>query len=339
MRAAPRVTIAAHAKTRRTGTRATHHPAGWRLAAAHRSLSAGRTVAASIVAVVALAAIVAGCGSDDGPQSFLARDDTSALFVEWKRVGEDVSGSVSAAQVNQPQTGLFQAAAQPPGEITEQTSGFTGTVSDDSVRLQIGAGAASNRVNGRLDGDTLELTIPQDGAAETLRLKPAGKDDYTKAVQDIRDREARRKADAKAAQARKQRADRKTITRVATAFQKALDPSSLNDPCGYLTPELRDDIVSTANATAPNPDIADIPCAQAIRNSERKREKPLYTGPQGVASIRFLSSLIALRGIGQAGPPGAVVTWRPASGRGVLSQSETSFVEQSGKWLVYRCCQ
>lgn len=301
-------------------------------------LSTGGMATGSVVACVIVASLGA-CGSDDGPQAFLARDKTSAVFIEWKRVGDDVSGSLSAAEVNQPQTGLFLAAARPPGEITEQTSGFTGTIRDDSVRLTIGSGAASNRINGRLDGDTLELTIPQDSGAETLRLRPGDHDDYTKAVQDIRDGEARRKADAKAAQARKQRADRKTITRVATAFQKALDPSSPNDPCGYLTPELRDDIVSTANATAPNPDIADIACKQAIRDNERERENPLYTGPQGVASIRFLSSLIALRGIGQAGPPGAVVTWRPAAGRGSLSQSEASFTEQGGKWLVYRCCQ
>jgi hypothetical protein len=200
-----------------------------------------------------VAATIAACGSDDGPQSFLAHDATSALFVEWKRVGDDVSGSVSAAEVNQPQAGLLASAAQPPGEISQQTAGFTGTVKDDSVRLTIGSGAAGNRVNGRLDGDTLELTIPSDGGAETLQLKPAGQDAYTKAVQDIRDGEQRRKADAKAALARKQRADRKTITRVATAFQKALDPSSPDDPCRYLTPELRDGVVSYANATAPTP--------------------------------------------------------------------------------------
>jgi hypothetical protein len=297
------------------------------------------TAATVLVGALVSAATLTGCGSDDGPRSFLARDAESALFVEWKRVGDDVSGSVSAAEINRPQSGLFQTAAQPPGEVTEQTSAFTGTVSDDSVRLTIGSGAASNRINGRLDGDTLELTIPSDGGAETLRLKPAGQDEYKNAVQHIRDGEQRRKDDAKAALARKQRTDRKTITRVATAFQKALAPSSPDDPCRYLTPELRDDIVSFANATAPDPDVADIPCRQGIRDSEGEREKPLYTGPQGVASIRFLSSLISPRGIGQAGPPGAVVTWRPASGRGNLSQSETSFTEQNGRWLVYRCCQ
>lgn len=70
------------------------------------------------------------------------------------------------------------------------------------------------------------------------------------------------------------------------------DPTSPDDPCRYLTALLRDDIVSNANATSPNPDVADIPCKQAIRDNERARENPLYTGPQGVSSIRFLSSLI-----------------------------------------------
>ncbi len=290
--------------------------------------------------LAAFAAIpLAGCGSDDGPHSFLARDDTSALFVEWKRVGDDVSGSLSAAEVNQPQTGPLSGRRAAAGRDHRADRAFTGTVSDDSVRLQIGSGAASNRVNGRLDGDTLELTIPQDRAprpcAQARRQgrlhegRPGHPRPRGSAAKPTR-RPRRRASNARTG---------KTITRVATAFQKALDPRSPDDPCRYLTPELRDDIVSTANATAPNPDVADIPCKQAIRDSERERENPLYTGPQGVASIRFLSSLIALRGIGQAGPPGAVVTWRPASGRGVLSQSETSFTEQDGKWLVYRCCQ
>ena len=299
----------------------------------------GRWGAAGAFAVLLLAAIaamlLAGCGSDDGPASFLGRDDTGAVFVEWKRVGDDVSGSLSAAQVNPPQQGMFQAAAQPPGEITKQTGAFTGTVSDDSVRLQITGG---NRVNGRLDGDTLELTLPNDTGVETVKLKPAGKDDYTKAVQDIRDREARRQADAKAALARKQRADRVKITRVATAFQKALHPRSPDDPCRYLTAELRDDVVSSAEAWALD-ENADIPCKRAIRDRERERASVLYTGQRGVASIRFLDSLVALRGIGQSGPPGAVVAWRPAPGDGASAQVETSFAEQDGKWLVYRCCQ
>lgn len=50
-------------------------------------------------------------------------------------------------------------------------------------------------------------------------------------MQDIRDGEQRRKADANVALTRKQSANRKTITGVATAFQMALDPGSPDDPC------------------------------------------------------------------------------------------------------------
>ena len=338
MRTSTRVNIAADRRAR------PHGRAARRGKHTQRASRTGRSGAADAFAALLLAAIaaiaLAGCGSDDGPASFLAHDDTGAVFVEWNRVGDDVSGSLSAAEVNQPQEGqgFFEAAAQPPGAVTEQTGAFTGTVSGDSVRLQVGSGTAGNRVNGRLDGDTLELTLPQDTGVETVKLKPAGKDDYANAVKDIRDREARRQADAKAAQARKQRADRVKITRVATAFQKALDPRSPDDPCRYLTAELRDDVVSGAEARALT-ENADIPCKRAIRDSEHGRHTSLYAAQLGVASIRFLSSLIALRGIGQAGPPGAVVTWRLAAGRDDLAQIDTSFVEQDGKWLVYRCCR
>ena len=147
-----------------------------------RARPTGHSDPAGAFAALLLAAItatpLAGCGSDVGPASFLAHDDTGAVSVEWKRVGDDVSGSLSAAELNQPQQGLFQAGAQPPGEITDQTGAFTGTVSDDSVRLQIGSGAATNRINGRLDGDMLELTLPHDQGVETVKLKPAD-NDYT----------------------------------------------------------------------------------------------------------------------------------------------------------------
>lgn len=146
MRTSTRVTIAWHA-----GWRArSYGPAALRGDRTRRAWPTGRSGAAGAAAALLLAVIaaipLAGCGSDDGPASFLAHDDTGAVFVEWQRVGDDVSGSLSAAEVNQPQPqqGLFQAAAQPPGEITQQTGAFTGTVSDDSVRLQIGSGAAAS---------------------------------------------------------------------------------------------------------------------------------------------------------------------------------------------------
>jgi hypothetical protein len=167
-----------------------------------RALIAGAIVVCVLVTVVFLVA----SGTDDGPAAFLSKDDTSAIFVQWTRTGNDVSGTLSTAEVTEPQeqADLFPT-APPPGQIQQQTGPFTGTVRDDSVRLLIGSGTQTNRVNGRLDGDTLELTIPQNQGVLARRLKPAGDGDYTKAVQQIRDHARQRKAAAKAAQARKAR--------------------------------------------------------------------------------------------------------------------------------------
>lgn len=128
---------------------------------------------------VFIAVIVAGCGGNgDGPATFLSHDNASAIQVKWTRTGNDVSGSLSAAQVTQQhaQTRLFSTGPAP-GEIQQQSAAFTGTVRDDSVRLLLGSGTQTNRVNGRLDGDTLELTIPQDQGVLTRRLEPAGDGD------------------------------------------------------------------------------------------------------------------------------------------------------------------
>ena len=128
--------------------------------------------------VIVAALLVTRGGNSDGPAAFVSQDSQSAIFVQWTRTGDDVSGSLSAAHVTQPQTMPHRrASSRPPrplGRSSSRPGRFTGTVRDDSVRLLIGSGALSNRVNGRLDGDTLELTIPEgqravDHAAETCQ--------------------------------------------------------------------------------------------------------------------------------------------------------------------------
>ena len=124
--------------------------------------------------LVVVAVGIATCGGgSDGPAAFLSRNGDIATFVQWKRVG-DVSGTISETK------------AQSENDVTLP---FTGTVRDDSVRLQITSSEATGRVNGRLDGDTLELTVPQDDGPRTWRFTPASKDDYKQAVQNIRDRD------------------------------------------------------------------------------------------------------------------------------------------------------
>jgi len=296
--------------------------------------AAWRTLAAAACLAV-IASTVTACGGD-GPASFLSQDDTSAIFVQWTRTGVDVSGTLSTAEVTQPQakTELFST-APPPGQIQQQTGPFTGTVRDDSVRLLIGSGTQTNRVNGRLDGDTLELTIPQDQGMLTRRLKSAGEGAYTKAVQDIRDRQQQRKSAAKAAQARKQRADKVAITRVATAFQKALDPSSGDDPCRYVTSTVKLNVRGYGDPpTLPS-------CTKAIRDSDARLSEPVSKAPLGVTGIEF-GPLPPLTVSFDSGPDGAVVTWHPSATPNPRSFSHgdrrSLFIEEGGRWLVYRCC-
>jgi hypothetical protein len=81
-------------------------------------------------------------------------------------------------------------------------------------------------INGRLDGDTPEVTIAQDQGVLTRRLTPASDGDYATAVQRTRDSERRRNAAAKPALARVRRADKIEIARVATAAKQALNPEA-----------------------------------------------------------------------------------------------------------------
>lgn len=298
-----------------------------------RHAATHRIAAVICVAVVAVTVVACG-GHGDGPASFLSKDDTSAIFVQWTRTGNDVSGTLSTAEVTQPeaQTALFSTAPAP-GQIQQQTGPFTGTVRDDSVRLLIGSGTQTNRVNGRLDGDTLELTIPQDQGVLARRLKPAGGGDYAKAVQQIRYHERRRKVAAKAAQARKQRVDKSAITRVATAFQKALNPASTDDPCRYVTAKVKVNVRGFGDpSTLPT-------CTKAIRDSDAELSKPVSKAPLGVAAIKF-GPLPPLTVSFNSGPDGAVVTWRPKPDPDSLvdDSRRTMFIEQGGRWLVYRCC-
>lgn len=245
-----------------------------------------------------------------------------------------MSGSLSAAEVTaaQARAGFFSTAA-PPGEIEQQTAAFTGTVHEDSVRLLLGSGTQTNRVNGRLDGDALELTILREQGVLTRRLKPAGDGDYVKAVRQIRDREQRRKATATAALARKQRADRTEITRVATAFQKALSSSSSDDPCRYVTSKVKVNVRGFGEtSTLPS-------CTDAIRDSDAELSKPVFKAPLGVAEVTF-GPLPPLTVSLDGGPEGATVTWRPKPDPDSLTDDgrRTLFIEQNGRWLVYRCC-
>jgi hypothetical protein len=58
----------------------------------------------------------------------------------------------------------------------------------------------------------------------------------------IRRHERQRKVAAKAALARKHGTDKIEIARVAAAFQKALSPTSHDDPCRYVTSKVKQNV-------------------------------------------------------------------------------------------------
>ncbi|MCA1678617.1 MAG: hypothetical protein LC777_06550 [Actinobacteria bacterium] len=80
-------------------------------------------VTASATVVIVLVVIAIGGGDPDGPAAFLSKDADSAVFLTWSRVGDDVSGSLSGAEVAQPERRLFQTVA--PGEVVSQNAPFT----------------------------------------------------------------------------------------------------------------------------------------------------------------------------------------------------------------------
>ena len=170
-----------------------------------------RTRAAILAAIIACAVIagviLASSGSDDGPRSFMAADNTSALLVEWTRVGDDVSGSLTQARLAEPTPVLFGDDAllrDKPREMQQGSSPFTGAVSGDSVRLQLAGSALGTRVNGQLDGDALKLIFTPDsgGGPETVRFDSASRKDFNAAVARLRAADAARSRKATTARLR-----------------------------------------------------------------------------------------------------------------------------------------
>jgi hypothetical protein len=208
------------------------------------------------VAVVAVVAVVASSsGNDDGPRAFVVRDASSALLIEWTRVGDDVSGSMTRAQLVVPEASRFasnKVAAGVPREVVRDSRPFTGTISGDSVRLLFSDGALGGRVNGKLDGDKLTLVVTGEGGPPTLRLTGSSRQDFDTVVGRMRAAETRRAGKARATLEGGDAADRVAIKRVATAYRKALDPGSPDDPCRYLTAAARASVVADPAPDAPS---------------------------------------------------------------------------------------
>jgi len=226
-------------------------------------------LAAVAVCVAIVVAVALSSGSDDGPRSFMATRSTAAVLVEWTRVGDDVSGSLTQAGLAEPTPVLFGNDAllrEQQREMQQRSIPFTGTVNDDSVRLQLTGSAFGTRVNGQLDGDALKLVFTPDGGGgpETVRFDPASRKDFDATVARLRTAEAARSRKATAARLRADAKAKAEITRVATAYEKALDPRSSDDPCRYLSAGGKQEVV-----TDPRPDAPAGSCRTLIRFYQR----------------------------------------------------------------------
>ena len=86
----------------------------WGRGAARGAMTRTRVVIAAVIAVCVMVVVVAvvGSGNEDGPAAFLSTDDTSAIFVQWTRTGNDVSGDAvdSRGHPTQARTELFSTA-------------------------------------------------------------------------------------------------------------------------------------------------------------------------------------------------------------------------------------
>jgi hypothetical protein len=279
-------------------------------------------VAGAIVLCVAVVAVIvaSSSGSDDGPQTFMVRDSNSALLLEWTRVGDDVSGSMTRAQLvvsEASQSADDRVAAGMAREVTRDSQAFTGTISGHSVRLQFGGGALGGRVNGKLDGDELTLVVTGDGGPPTLRLTSSSRQDFEKAARQMRAAETRRAAKARAKLEGSDAADRVAIKRVATAYRKALDAGSPDDPCRYLTVAARAAVVADRAPDAPRG------CKAVVRFNAQAAEGDPLPRNLGAAKI-YLRDPLSDTGtqVRFAGVPNNPIDLRQENGQWRIANSE-----------------
>jgi len=240
-------------------------------------------IAGALVAVVVVAAISLSSGGGDVPGTFVVRDASSALLIEWTRVGDDVSGSMTRAQLVVPESSRFandRVAAGAPREMTRDSRPFTGTISGDSVRLLFSDGALGGRVNGKLNGDALTLVLTGDSGPPTLRLTSSSRQDFDTAVQQMRVAETTRAGKARATLSRTDAADRVAIKRVATAYRKALDPGNADDPCRYMTAAAQAAVVANPAPGVPRGD-----CKAVVRFNARAADGSPLPKNLGAAKI------------------------------------------------------
>jgi len=157
------------------------------------------TVAALALFALSASALV-GCGGSDEPGGYLAKASDGAIFIQWTRTDDSVSGSITIAHREASDDG-YEA-------VQKENVAFNGTINGSSVTLSIAPGLGATNWNGTLDGHDLTLTVAaDDGSLTTLHFKPADVSAYNQAVGDLQsavaasnDQQAQADADAATAQ-------------------------------------------------------------------------------------------------------------------------------------------
>jgi len=255
-------------------------------------------------------------------------DNDEAMFVQWTRVGDDLSGSITFARLGAPvstERNFLGGPAQPDllnelaRDVDTEKVAFTGTVAGDSVRLQQGSGALATRYNGRIDGDALKLTLPSPGGdVSDVRLSEASRSDFDGEVRRIRAAEKRR---ADTTRQRRMKADREAlaeIATVATAFQRALGPDSSDDPCKYMTSAVRQGLVEGSGR-----DLAGTSCRVIARENAVGS-----VAPRGTPKITLREYI--RNGLDDEAHNGAQVRW-PALNS---SHLYVELAKNDGQWRV-----
>lgn len=159
-----------------------------------------------------------------------------ALFIQWTRTGNAVTGTLSEAYTN----------LSDPTQAQSESHPFTGVISGSSVTLTLDSG---DNWNGTLNGSGITLSYTNsDGSLQTFDFRPASVADYNAAVAAVQGTAAgaqKRQAQREAVAQLKQRIEDEGST-VANDMQQLMQDvaSARNDLSG-----MADDVATTATDT------------------------------------------------------------------------------------------
>ncbi|MDX6690616.1 MAG: hypothetical protein QOG15_2073 [Solirubrobacteraceae bacterium] len=149
-------------------------------------------LAASALAALMLAGCGGGSSDKNGSQSFVGKTDSVVLYVTWTRSGNDLTGSLTQGTLPAGKT-----------QVATKRGALTGTVSGDTVTVDVANEyGEKSRLNGTLSGDSLALEyLSGSSGVTTVRMEPAGADEFNVALAGLSDSAGQAQADAQTAAA------------------------------------------------------------------------------------------------------------------------------------------